>query len=302
MGRHRLVAATARSTTALVVLALLAAVAARAAAADLAARPRIPVILDTDIGDDIDDTWALVLALKSPELDVKLVVTDFGNTEHRAKIVARLLEIAGRTDIPIGIGIRENDAESPQSEWVKDYDLSKLPRARPEGRGSGAHRHRHGLERAGHADRHRPAPEPEGRPRARASHRGQAASGRHVREPPPRLQRKAEAGGRVERAGEPGRGSGAPGSPLGGGDQHAARHVRPRPVCRASGTRACATRRTRCCAALIENYRLWCQRREWCAKDAGVRRRQELDPVRHRGRLPRDLAGSRADGGRSACA
>ena len=92
-----------------------------------AGRPRVPVILDTDIGDDIDDTWALVLALKSPELDVKLVVTDFGNTEHRAKIVARLLEIAGRTDIPIGIGIRENDALSPQSEWVKDYDLSKYP-------------------------------------------------------------------------------------------------------------------------------------------------------------------------------
>ena len=55
------------------------------------------------------------------------MVTDFGNTEHRAKIVARLLEVAGRTDIPIGIGIRENDALSPQSEWVKDYDLSKYP-------------------------------------------------------------------------------------------------------------------------------------------------------------------------------
>ena len=52
---------------------------------------------------------------------------------------------------------------------------------------------------------------------------------------------------RVERAGEPGRGAGAAGSALGGGDQHAARHVRPRPACRVSGTRACATRRTRCC-------------------------------------------------------
>jgi inosine-uridine nucleoside N-ribohydrolase len=112
--------------TALVVLALLAP-AVPTAAEIPAGRPRVPVILDTDIGDDIDDTWALVLALKSPELDVKLVLTDFGNTEHRAKIVARLLEVAGRTDIPIGIGIRENDALSPQSEWVKDYDLSKYP-------------------------------------------------------------------------------------------------------------------------------------------------------------------------------
>ncbi len=37
---------------------------------------RIPVILDTDIGGDIDDTWALGLLLKSPELDLKLVVGD----------------------------------------------------------------------------------------------------------------------------------------------------------------------------------------------------------------------------------
>jgi inosine-uridine nucleoside N-ribohydrolase len=88
-------------------------------------RHRIPAILDTDIGDDIDDTWALVLALKSPELDVRLVVTDFGNTEHRAKLVARVLELAGRTDIPIGVGVKQNDAPSPQDEWVKGYDLAK---------------------------------------------------------------------------------------------------------------------------------------------------------------------------------
>lgn len=98
-----------------------------AAAQSPAARPPIPVILDTDIGDDIDDTWALILALKSPELDVKLVVTDFGNTVQRAKLVARVLELAGRTDIPIGIGIKENDDPGPQAEWVKGYDLAKYP-------------------------------------------------------------------------------------------------------------------------------------------------------------------------------
>jgi inosine-uridine nucleoside N-ribohydrolase len=92
-----------------------------------AAPRRIPVILDTDIGDDIDDTWALVLALKSPELDLKLVVTDFGNTEQRAKLVARVLELAGRTDIPIGIGTKDNDEPGPQAEWVKGYDLGKYP-------------------------------------------------------------------------------------------------------------------------------------------------------------------------------
>jgi inosine-uridine nucleoside N-ribohydrolase len=100
---------------------------ALAAPAPGAPARRIPVILDTDIGDDIDDTWALVLALKSPELDVRLVVTDFGNTEHRAKLVARVLELAGRTDIPIGIGVKQNDEESPQAGWVRGYDLAKYP-------------------------------------------------------------------------------------------------------------------------------------------------------------------------------
>ncbi len=93
-----------------------------------AEKPRkIPVILDTDIGDDIDDTWALALLLKSPELDLKLVVTDQGKPEYRAKIVARLLEIAGRTDVPIGLGLPVIGGEGGQAPWVKDYDLPKYP-------------------------------------------------------------------------------------------------------------------------------------------------------------------------------
>jgi len=86
-----------------------------------------PAILDTDIGDDIDDTWALTLLLKSPELDLKLVTTDFGNTMYRAKIVARLLEVAHRTDVGVGIGIRQADSVGAQGPWVRDYDLSKYP-------------------------------------------------------------------------------------------------------------------------------------------------------------------------------
>jgi inosine-uridine nucleoside N-ribohydrolase len=87
----------------------------------------VPVILDTDIGDDIDDTWALALLLRSPELDLRLVTTDYGNTVYRAKIVARLLEVAGRTDVSIGIGLRENDREGGQAEWVRGYDLARYP-------------------------------------------------------------------------------------------------------------------------------------------------------------------------------
>jgi len=92
------------------------------------ARPKIPVILDTDIGDDIDDTWALALLLKSPEVDIKMVVSDRGNTRYRAKIIAKLLEVAGRTDVPVGIGIRENEKEDGrQAAWVADYDLARYP-------------------------------------------------------------------------------------------------------------------------------------------------------------------------------
>lgn len=90
-------------------------------------RPKTPVILDTDIGDDIDDTWALTLLLKSPELDPKLVVSDSGDTEYRAKIIARLLEVAKRTEIPVGVGLRQKTGGGRQAAWVKDYDLSRYP-------------------------------------------------------------------------------------------------------------------------------------------------------------------------------
>jgi purine nucleosidase len=62
------------------------------------------VIIDTDIGDDIDDAFAIALALKSPELQILGVSTTFGDTEARAKIVDRLLGEAGRTDIPVLAG------------------------------------------------------------------------------------------------------------------------------------------------------------------------------------------------------
>lgn len=88
---------------------------------------RIPVILDTDIGDDIDDTWALAMLLKSPELDLKLVVTDNGNTAYRAKIVAKFLEKAGRTDVAVGLGLRPEDKPGNQSAWTEGYDLKSYP-------------------------------------------------------------------------------------------------------------------------------------------------------------------------------
>lgn len=90
-------------------------------------RRPIPIILDTDIGGDIDDTWALVLLLKSPELDCRLLTTCTGDTTYRAQVAAKLLEVAGRTDIPIGIGPPQESDSRPQGEWVSDYGLSSYP-------------------------------------------------------------------------------------------------------------------------------------------------------------------------------
>ena len=62
------------------------------------------IIIDTDIGDDIDDAFAVALALRSPELQIVGITTTFGDTETRAKLVDRLLGEAGRQDIPVAIG------------------------------------------------------------------------------------------------------------------------------------------------------------------------------------------------------
>ena len=51
--------------------------------------PAEKVIIDTDIGDDIDDAFAVALALRSPELQILGITTTFGDTEMRAKLLDR---------------------------------------------------------------------------------------------------------------------------------------------------------------------------------------------------------------------
>src|SRR5262245_10424073 len=59
------------------------------------------IVLDTDIGTDVDDALALALALASPEIELVAVTTVAGDTTLRARIAARLLALAGRDDIPV---------------------------------------------------------------------------------------------------------------------------------------------------------------------------------------------------------
>ena len=62
-------------------------------------------ILDTDIGDDIDDAFALGLALRSPELRLLGITTAYGDTELRARLLDRYLAAVGQADIPVAAGV-----------------------------------------------------------------------------------------------------------------------------------------------------------------------------------------------------
>jgi purine nucleosidase len=73
------------------------------------------VIIDTDIGDDIDDAFALALAVKSPELHILGVMTTFGDTERRAKIVDRFLGELGQAEIPVLAG-KPTETKNPMSQ------------------------------------------------------------------------------------------------------------------------------------------------------------------------------------------
>lgn len=87
-----------------------------------------PVILATDIGDDIDDTWALGFLLKSPELSLKLVATEYGKAPYRAALLGKFLEKTGHSDVPIAVGPDiEPRGQGGLAEWVKDYDLKSYP-------------------------------------------------------------------------------------------------------------------------------------------------------------------------------
>jgi inosine-uridine nucleoside N-ribohydrolase len=73
------------------------------------------IIIDTDIGDDVDDAFALALAVQSPELDILGVTTTFGDTEARAKITDRFLAEVGRGEIPVLAG-KPTSTKNPMSQ------------------------------------------------------------------------------------------------------------------------------------------------------------------------------------------
>jgi inosine-uridine nucleoside N-ribohydrolase len=80
-------------------------------AADVSPKEKIPILLDCDIGTDIDDAFALALVLHSPELDLRGVTTVSGDTMARARMCCRLLTAAGRKDVPVAAGPKDKPAQ-----------------------------------------------------------------------------------------------------------------------------------------------------------------------------------------------
>jgi inosine-uridine nucleoside N-ribohydrolase len=92
---------------------------------------RQPVIVDTDIGDDIDDAFALTIALLDPRLEVIGVTTAWGDTRTRTLLVRRLLATLGRRDVPVAQGPATQDVVPfTQKQWALGaVDTSPAPDA-----------------------------------------------------------------------------------------------------------------------------------------------------------------------------
>ncbi|HLZ07252.1 MAG TPA: nucleoside hydrolase, partial [Chloroflexota bacterium] len=65
----------------------------------------IRVILDTDIGTDVDDCLALAFLLSSPEIQLDAVTCVYGDVLLRGRMARKLLRLAGRADVPVSLGV-----------------------------------------------------------------------------------------------------------------------------------------------------------------------------------------------------
>ena len=91
----------------------------------LAAAP-LPVLLDTDIGTDIDDAYALAQVIRSPELELLGVTTVSGDAVARARLAAKLLAVTGRGEVPVYAGISTAPQYLKQAEWATGFTAPAL--------------------------------------------------------------------------------------------------------------------------------------------------------------------------------
>jgi purine nucleosidase len=85
----------------------------------------VPVLLDTDIGSDIDDALALAYLLRQPDCDLLGITTVTGDVAKRAALCQILCKAAGRRDIPIHAGTSRVLLTGPGQPDVPHYDAVK---------------------------------------------------------------------------------------------------------------------------------------------------------------------------------
>ncbi len=109
------------------------AVVAALAAVPVTAAEKMKIVLDTDIGGDIDDAWALAFAIRWPAFELLGVTIADGRTPDRAKVALKLLHAAGRDDVPVAVGRVTPRRWHFQFAWAEDYAATKpvdVPAAR----------------------------------------------------------------------------------------------------------------------------------------------------------------------------
>ena len=108
-------------------LALLITLAVPCLAVAQPPAPRLKVLLDTDIGTDIDDAWALGLLLALPEVELVAVTISDGDTAARARVAAKLLHRTGHATVPLAVGraTPPPDSVDYQFTWAEDFTALK---------------------------------------------------------------------------------------------------------------------------------------------------------------------------------
>ncbi len=87
---------------------------------------RTPVVLDTDIGTDIDDAYALAMVIQNKQLDLQAVTTVSGDTQARARIAAKMLAEAGLKNIPVAAGHADERPAFTQAKWAEGFSSPSL--------------------------------------------------------------------------------------------------------------------------------------------------------------------------------
>lgn len=89
---------------------------------------RLPVLLDTDIGNDIDDAVALAYLARQPRCELLGVTTVSGDVQKRAALAEVVLRAAGREDVPIYPGRSEPLLKGRGQPEVGQYEtIRRLP-------------------------------------------------------------------------------------------------------------------------------------------------------------------------------